>query len=156
MAHQERTSAKSKFTRAYNGVEAAFGEELILTTTIIKRYDVLTASWEKVQEKHETYVSGLTDENEIENAEKWIDDLASKFNTMESKVDRQVMREKMAEVKNERMAIANQEQAERSKEHAREKGIRDQRANLQTNMLQTHAAHWRRGEYTRSNFGSKA
>ena len=63
MAHLERTSAKSKFTRAYNGVETAFSEKLILTTTIIKRYDVLTASWEKVKEKHETYVSGLTDEN---------------------------------------------------------------------------------------------
>jgi len=86
--HKKRTAAKTQFTRHENRMREALTEEDIDEWTLNKRYGDFKERFDKVQDLNEEYVSFLTADDEIINADKWVDDLVKRFDSIQLLVGR--------------------------------------------------------------------
>ena len=86
----KRTTAKGQFTRYENRLKATIDQDDMDSWTMNKRYDDLKERWDKVQDAHYEYVAHLTDSNDIEDADLWIDSLAAKFDEVELRVGKKL------------------------------------------------------------------
>ena len=85
----KRRTAKGQFTRAETRVKNALEMDAD-SWTLEQRYKELKERWDKVQDVHDEYVECLTDVDEIDAAQGWIEDLLDKFDLLELKVGKKV------------------------------------------------------------------
>ena len=95
-----RATAKCQFTRSERRLKDALASaESIPISTIERRYDELNSKWVAAQEAHDAYVEKISSENisgtETEEEESWIDELNSRFDSIEIDADRVIERLKL-------------------------------------------------------------
>ena len=108
----KRRTAKGQFTRAETRVKNALEMDAD-SWTLEQRYKELKERWDKVQDVHDEYVECLMEEEEIDAAQGWIDDLLDKFDLLELKVGKKMQDSNRAKT------VQTSQSTERSKSQER-------------------------------------
>jgi len=82
-AKSKRTTAKSGFTRYEKRLKAVLELDEADEWTLKTRYEDLKVRWERVQEAHDEYVTHLTETEEENAAEQWMEDIIERFDQIE-------------------------------------------------------------------------
>ena len=102
-ASKARTESKRMFTRTANALKGMLSRRPVVTT-LERRLVDLKMRWNIVQEKHETFISNLEEDANIEEEDKWIDEIDFKYYELESFVDKMI-EEKKEEHRDEKRAV---------------------------------------------------
>ena len=97
-ALQKRTAGKTQFTRHENRLEDALDDKDLDDWTLNKRYADFKERFDKVQDLNEDYVAMLKEEEDIIQADQWIDDLVKRFDALESLVGKKLKSLKESEL----------------------------------------------------------
>ena len=89
-AKTRRTTAKSVFTRYEKRLKTVLELEDADAWTLNNRYDDLKLRWERVQESHDEYVTHLTEPEQTDAAEEWMNEIAERFGQIEIEVGRKL------------------------------------------------------------------
>ena len=84
-----RSTSKGSFTRSLKGLRKALDTNALLVTAQ-KKYDKLKQAWNEVQLNHQAYLNSLSDENQIEEEDKWILEICEQFDKIETEFDNYV------------------------------------------------------------------
>ena len=82
-AKSKRTTTKSGFTRYEKRLKAVLELDEADEWTLKTRYEDLKVRWERVQEAHDEYVTHLTETEEENAAEQWMEDIIERFDQIE-------------------------------------------------------------------------
>ena len=110
-AKAARKEAKRMFTRTANKLKELLVQQTTLKT-LERRMQVLTAKWNDIQEKHETYMTSLGDGVNEEEEDQWIEEIDEKYYEVENFLDKK-MEERMKEMRVE--AKEEEEREEKDK-----------------------------------------
>ena len=80
-----RSVAKGKFTRIKKFIEAALSEGLS-KPTVEGRYNDFDRVWRELQQRHEDYLMHLGSDDELEEAEHWIEIVSEEFYAVDNRV----------------------------------------------------------------------
>ena len=82
---KKRALAKGSFTRTRKNLQEALDKEMI-SKTVNNRYDSFKQAWNESLKCHQNYLESLN-VDEVEEEDKWIEELDNFFNEMEVKTD---------------------------------------------------------------------
>ena len=86
-AKKKRTTTKGQFTRTETALRKALDmAEECPQWTLDRRYEELKRRWDSVQEAHDSYIQLLTDDEEIQSEDSWIEEIAARFDKLEVQV----------------------------------------------------------------------
>ena len=84
---RKRTAAKSRFTRTINDLKRALEEEYLDIDVVNSLYDDVNESWKNVSDKHDSYMSSVSDD-EISLGDEWITELQLRYYEVRKKVNK--------------------------------------------------------------------
>ena len=79
---QKRTQAKAAFTRAEKSLKKILSSSDSMMELVERRLNDMAARWEAAQDAHDQYII-LTEEEDKEKEEEWIDELEARFEEVE-------------------------------------------------------------------------
>ena len=86
----QRTTAKTKFTRAEKSLSNALDSDGTPLNTMTRRFDDFKTAFRNTEDTHDTYVALLAGEADEEFEEAWMNAIAERFETLEIKYDTKV------------------------------------------------------------------
>ena len=119
---KKRALAKASFTRTRKNLQEALDKEMI-SKTVNNRYDSFKQAWNESLKCHQNYLESLN-VDEVEEEDKWIEELDKFFNEMEVKTDDYIEKAENAKLEkekdDERTRLENERKTERAEIEQRE------------------------------------
>ena len=113
-----RATANGKFTRLKGSLQKLIDENKPMLT-IKNRYIDLKAAWSELQDKHEEYVMSLADDDEVNTAEHWMEEVNEEFDRIEVYTDQYMDEVETAERMKANLRIVEEATAARLEEDNR-------------------------------------
>ena len=85
-AKRKRTTSKGQFKRTETALKAALDMPECPLWTLERRYEEHKKRWDAVQDAHDSYLQLLTEEEQMQAEESWIDEIAARYDQLEIEV----------------------------------------------------------------------